>query len=634
MNHKIANTSFSQLLSLQKWQQLCLTILCLGLLFALTTLPVQAAEPIFAQQAKLTTGSSQCCENLGLHIATSGDWVVIGQAGKNIGSNVAQGAVYVYLRTGNTWTLMQVLTASDGSAGDYFGHSVAINQNFLVVGAYKKDAVSNDLDMGAAYVFLRNGNFWSQTQKLTPNDGQAGFEFGASVAINSNTIFVGAPNATAPTAGTGGAVYTFALLGTSGIWSQQQKLTAFDASSQGKFGSRLTASGASMAVSTNDYSNPQSTPKAVYVFNQSGGIWFFQQKLTSPSSLPPILTYGTYGYSISISGNTLAVSGEFGMHAGPTGGTVYVYVFSGSSWVLQQTIKSPDEFSDAFGGSLALDGNRLVIGMHADVIFSAISRGSAYVYERTGTVWNLRQKLIAADGAAEDYFGLGLALSGNTIIAGATGADISGYSNQGAAYVFTLQYGNTLPTVTPYGPYTIQEGSTAHNLPIAVVADAETNYYSLLFDYDNTPFLKFSNVEKTGSLVRASITCDCSIYSYSGDTKAELNVVDGNSAVGVSTITVSRTANTAPLIGRYPIASIAAGGSKTVLPQVAPSDNGTFTISASVAPSGFTGNISINQTTGAITFSNVGGVGTYTVTATVKDNCNATTTRTFTLTVF
>ncbi|HQR35753.1 MAG TPA: FG-GAP repeat protein, partial [Blastocatellia bacterium] len=382
-----------------------------------------------------------------------------------------------------------------------------------------------------------------------------------------------------------------------------------------------------------DYSNPQSTPKAVYVFTQSGGIWFFQQKLTSPSSLPPILTYGTYGYNISISGNTLAVSGEFGMHAGPTGGTVYVYVFSGSSWVLQQTIKSPDEFSDAFGGSLALDGNRLVIGMHADVIFSAVSRGSAYVYERTGTIWNLRQKLIAADGAAEDYFGLGMALSGNTIIVGASGADISGYSHQGAAYVFTLQYGNTLPTVTPYGPYTIQEGSTAHNLPIAVVSDAETDYYSLLFDYDNTPFLKFSNVEKTGSLVRASITCDCSIYSYSGDTKAELNVVDGNSAVGVSTITISRTANTAPSIGRYPVTSIAVGGSKTVLPQVAPSDNGTFTVSASVAPSGFTGSISINQTTGAITFSNVGGVGTYTVTVTVKDNCNAITTRTFTLTV-
>lgn len=634
MNRKIARTNFSPLSNLQKWKRSCLTILGLGFLFALTALPAQAADPIFAQQAKLTTNGSQCCEALGLRIAAYGDWVVIGQAGKPVGPNSAQGAVYVYLRTGSAWTLMQILTANDGSQADYFGTSVAINQNFLVVGAYKKDAGSNGVDMGAAYVFTRSGSFWYQTQKLVPSDGLAGFMFGASVAINSNTIFVGAPNATTPTTATGGAVYTYALSGTSLTWFQQQKLTAFDASSQWKFGSKLTVSGSSLAVSTNDYPVTQSTPKAVYMFTQSGGAWFFQQKLTSPSGLPPILTYGTYGHHISISGNTLAVSGEFGQHAGPTGGTVYVYVFSGSSWVLQQTIKSPDEFSDVFGDSLALDGNRLVIGMRNDLVLSAVSRGSAYVYERTGTVWNFRQKLIATDGAAQDYFGLGMALSGNTIIVGSTGADTAGYVDQGAAYVFTLQYGNTLPTVTPYGPYTIQEGSTAHNLPVAVVADAETNYYSLLFDYDNTAFLKFSNVEKTGSLVRASITCDCSLYTYSGNTKAELNVIDGNSAVGVSTITINRTANTAPGIGRYPITSIAAGGSKTVSPQVAPSDNGTFTVSAAVSPSGFTGNISINQTTGAITFSNVGGVGTYTVTVTVKDNCNATTTRTFPLTVF
>ena len=631
MNSKTANQNVSLHSKLHKWQRFCLTIMGLGILFALSLQPAQAADPIFAQQAKLTTGSSECCENLGLHIATYGDWVVIGQADKNIGSNSSQGAVYVYLRTGNTWTLMQILTASDGSANDLFGHSVAINQNFLVVGAYKKDAGSNGLDMGAAYVFLRNGSSWQQTQKLTPNDGQANFMFGTSVAINSNTIFVGAPNAIAPTAGTGGAVYTFTLSGISGTWFQQQKLTAFDASSQWKFGSKLTVSGSSLAVSTNDFPGPQSTPKAVYLFTQSGGVWFFQQKLTSPSTLPPILTYGTYGYHISISGNTLAVSGEFGMHAGPTGGTVYVYVFSGSSWVLQQTIKSPDEFSDTFGDSLALDGNRLVIGMRDDLMLSASSRGSAYVYERTGTVWNLRQKLIAADGTAQDYFGTGMALSGNTIIVGSTGADISGYVNQGAAYIFTLQYGNTLPTLTPNGPHTIQAGSTANNLLLAVLADAETPVSSLLFDYDNTPFLTLSNVQKSGNYVSGSITCDCG--TWTGDAKAELNVIDGNSAVGVSTITVTKTANTAPSIGRYPVTSIAAGGSKTVYPQVAPSDNGTYTISASVAPNGFTGNISINQTTGAITFSNVGGVGTYTVTVTVTDNCNAITTRTFPLTV-
>ncbi len=329
-----------------------------------------------------------------------------------------------------------------------------------------------------------------------------------------------------------------------------------------------------------------------------------------------------------MSGNTLAVGGEIGF----IWEKVYVYVLSGGSWTLQQTITTPDQESTAFGSGLALEGNRLVIGSNQDVILSAQDRGSAYVFERTGTVWNLRQKLIAADGVATDRFGDNVALSGNTIIVGAPLADILGTQNQGAAYVFTLQLGNTLPTVTPSWPYTIQIGSTVHNLPIAVLNDAETPVSSLLFDYDNTGYLTFSNVQKTGNTVNASITCKCSFST--ADANAELNVIDGNSAVGASAITIIRTANTAPSIGRYPVTSIAAGGSKTVYPQVAPSDNGTFTISASVAPNGFTGNISINQTTGAITFSNVGGIGTYTVTVSVKDNCNATTTRTFTLTVF
>ncbi|MBL8189005.1 MAG: hypothetical protein JNK38_13425 [Acidobacteria bacterium] len=623
MNHKIANTSFSQLSSLQKLQRICLTILGLGLLFALTTLPAQAADPIFAQQSKLTPGSPATGQLFGRIIAAYGDWAVFAQPNKTVGTNSEQGTVYVYLRSGNSWTLMQTLTASDGALGDNFGCSVVLNQNYMIIGAYGKNAAAGN-DVGAAYVFARIGSLWQEQQKLTPNDGQANFRFGTSVAINSDTIFVGASQAFTPISTNAGAVYTFTLSGFT--WVQQQKLTAFDATAQVGFGGNISVSGTSLAVTTSYSPFNNTPPGAVYLFTQSGGVWFYQQKLTSPD--PQSLPAANYGHAISMSGNTLAVGGERGF----INEKVYVYVLSGSVWALQQTVTAPDSDSVAFGSGVALEGNRLVIGCEQDMILSAQDRGSAYVFERTGGVWNLRQKLIAADGVTTDRFGGKVALSSDTIIVGAWQADIPGGQNQGAEYIFTLQNGNTLPTLTPNGPHTIQSGSTANNLLLAVLADAETPISSLLFDYDNTQYLTFSNIQKSGNYVTGSITCNCS--AYTGDTKAELNVIDGNSAVGVSTITVNKTANTAPEIGRYPVTSIAAGGTKTVSPQVAPSDNGTFTISVSVAPSGFTGNISINQATGAITFSNVGGVGTYTVTVTVKDNCNATTIRTFTLTVF
>ena len=117
---------------------------------------------------------------------------------------------------------------------------------------------------------------------------------------------------------------------------------------------------------------------------------------------------------------------------------------------------------------IALENNRLVVGCDNDVILSSNQRGSAYVFERTGSLWNLRQKVIAPAGSAGDLFGNGVSLSGDTILVGAPQTMINTLSNAGAAYLFTLQLGNSLPTVTPYGPYTIQSGSTLHKRHLVI----------------------------------------------------------------------------------------------------------------------------------------------------------------------
>ena len=102
-----------------------------------------------------------------------------------------QGSAYVFTRSGTTWTQQAKLTASDGAADDYFGYSVALSGDTALVGAYWDDVGAN-YDQGSAYVFTRSGTTWTQQAKLTASDGAAGDHFGHSVALSGDTALVGA----------------------------------------------------------------------------------------------------------------------------------------------------------------------------------------------------------------------------------------------------------------------------------------------------------------------------------------------------------------------------------------------------------------------------------------------------------
>jgi hypothetical protein len=115
-------------------------------------------------------------------VAISGDTIVVGAYEQLLSTGSAPGAVFVYARSGTTWSLQQELTAADGTSYAGFGYSVALDTNTLVVGAAGQSGPSPP---GAAYVFTRSGTTWSQQQKLT--DGQSGDGFGDSVSISGNT---------------------------------------------------------------------------------------------------------------------------------------------------------------------------------------------------------------------------------------------------------------------------------------------------------------------------------------------------------------------------------------------------------------------------------------------------------------
>ncbi len=280
------------------------------------------------------------------------------------------------------------LSASDGTAGDLFGHHIAIdrlNGATVVVGAAYDGP--NGAASGSAYVYERQANgSWLEVQKLVPADGAGADLFGCCVAIDGNTIVVGA---------------------------QQDDSPTFDAGS-------------------------------VYVFVRSaGGSWIQQAKLTAPGQA----SGDNFGNSVAISGNTVAVGATLDDLPGlGNAGSVSIFTRdAGGGWSLQANITSPDPAaSDFFGNAVALDGNRLVIGDWANDPAGVGDAGSAYVYDRIGTTWQLNSVLGAPPGDVNvsDYFGWSVAVEGNTVVVGARGDDQAA-ADSGAAYVFGFQGGAT-----------------------------------------------------------------------------------------------------------------------------------------------------------------------------------------------
>ena len=184
----------------------------------------------WSQQAKLTASDAGADDMFGKSISIDGEYAIVGAEFDDDGGTDA-GAAYVFVRSGTSWSQQAKLTVSDGEVEDFFGFSVSIDGNYAIVGAESDDNGASD--QGVAYVFIRSGTSWSQQAKLTASDAEAEDFFGHSVSIDGDYAIVGAY--AEDTGGTdAGAVYVFVRSGTS--WSQQAKLTASDAEAEDRFG--------------------------------------------------------------------------------------------------------------------------------------------------------------------------------------------------------------------------------------------------------------------------------------------------------------------------------------------------------------------------------------------------------------
>ena len=412
-----------------------------GVLFLGSLLPAATPPVTVPQLAELTPSVRTTNDWFGISIAVSGNTVVVGDFDPNIES---YGAVYVYVKPTSGWqnmTQVAKLTSSDNGEG--FGTSVAISGNTIVVGAANTSnfgASGNRRQAsspGAAYVFIKPANGWvdsTENAKLTASDGQPGDAFGNSVSISGRTIAVGAFFASDSSGNSfAGKAYVFAQPSVGGQHDLTQTAELTASDSQ-----LLNYMGASIAVSGDTivagaYGH-NNFQGVAYVFSKPSGGW---TDMTQTGELSASDGKGSadFGFSSAISGNTI-VEGAVG--AADSKGAAYIFVEPGTGWEnMTQTaeLRAPNgQSGSSFGQSAAIGGSVVVIGAPGATVGSNQEQGAAYLFVRPGSGW--RNESNAQQLTASDGAAFDV-FGASSAISGTTivaGAPKS--TTPGSAYVF------------------------------------------------------------------------------------------------------------------------------------------------------------------------------------------------------
>ncbi|MBK7404038.1 MAG: FG-GAP repeat protein [Phycisphaerales bacterium] len=247
----------------------------------------------WTQVAKLNAATWSV--GFGYSISLDGDRLVVGAPFTDNGS----GAAYLFERLGGVWSEIAKITPSDGAAQEEFGISVALSGDSVVVGARWDDDLGTK--SGSAYVFERVGGAWTQVVKLTASDGDASDQFGESVSLDGDTVVVGAQYDDGAHGNDYGAAYMFERVG--GVWTQVAKLTAADGAGGDHFGDAVSIKGDTVVVGASNDDDIAEDSGSAYVFERVDGVWTQMGKLTAPDAR----TYGKFGRSIDLSGDTILV---------------------------------------------------------------------------------------------------------------------------------------------------------------------------------------------------------------------------------------------------------------------------------------------------------------------------------------
>jgi hypothetical protein len=455
------------------------------------------------------TGSS---DRFGGALAASGSTLAVGaraEGNTETGSTAAApGAVYVFERGPSGWSQQAFLKASNAAIANWFGGSLALNGDVLAVGAVGEwsdargingaQGNTNAPNSGAVYVFVRQGQHWTQQAYIKASNSEFGDQFGVSVALSGmgrwfsdedsdDVLVVGAIAEDSSnrdvqsnnSLSSAGAAYVFVREGTA--WRQAAYLKADRPTMSGEFGAAVAASGDTVVVGEPHSSTAVGSGGAVHVFERSGGTW--RESVRLEANHPG--DADRFGEALALNGDLLAIgapgedSAARGIEGDPSSegaqesGAVYIFTRQQGGGFKQTAYLKASNASEShgFGTSVDLSGPLLVVGAIYEgggstgvdgnqANQSVPESGAAYVFALEGTAWVQRHYLKATNPDASDLFGTGVAVGAAGIavgapledsnslgLNGAQGNDVLGGTNfnAGAVYVFPQGLASVAP---------------------------------------------------------------------------------------------------------------------------------------------------------------------------------------------
>ena len=372
-----------------------------------------------SNQNKILASDGSAEDNFGESVAIGNGRIVVGATG----DTASAGSVYIFDLDGNQ---LAKITASDGTSSDLFGRSVAVGNGRIVVGADGDD--DNGINSGSAYIYTLDGG---NQIKITASDGAAGDAFGLSVAVGNGRIVVGALN-NDDNGSNSGSAYIFDLDGT-----QLAKITASDAAAGDRFGRSVAVGNGRIVVGAPEDNSLQGS---AYIFDLDGTQL---AKITASDGA----AYDVFGASVAV-GNGRIVVGANGSNGGGNSGAGAAYIYDLDGNLLTKITASDgvagnslaNTPGDNFGITVAIGNGRIVVGAYLDDDNGTFS-GSVYIFDLDGTQL---AKITASDGFANDSFGLSVAVGNGRIVVSGVGNDDNG-SSSGSAYIH-----ETPRVYTPY----------------------------------------------------------------------------------------------------------------------------------------------------------------------------------------
>jgi len=496
----------------------------------------------WTQMAYLKPSTVVANARFGRAVAISGDYAIVGAYAHNSVIN-SEGAAYIFKRDSGaeTWDQKAYLMAQSPSQSDYFGRSVAMDGDYVIIGAPWED--SNDItdqtinqtvgedgyNSGAAYIFKKNSGAetWSQQAFLKADTPSETDYFGHSVSMSGDYVIVGAYGDGGSSADKYGAAYIFKRDSGAETWAQKDSLTASTPGAQDAFGTSVSINGDYAIIGApSEESNSINVPAnnglpdsgAAYIFKRDSGAETWGQKAYLKASTPGE-SY-EFGQSVSINGDYVVVGERKESTSGYTSGAAYIFKrdSGAETWSQQAFLKAPTPTAwTEFGTSMAITGDYAIIGD----IRSVYTYKANTNYTLSASTTGANNMVLSDDGNRYAY------------IHGWTGATTQGAGTGGTLKVRSYNNGWSEDTVNDSGSLSVSTGNGSKNLYISgdgnviVTAQVDSENYDSATDSTNGKIYMWIRNSSTNQWDRTIINIDNTLITGTPSAKNFNNWMTG-----------------------------------------------------------------------------------------------------------